>query len=87
MRALRDDGMAVSEPSETPNVRLAVLISGTGRTLANLIESIAAEALEAEVVAVVSSRAGVRGIEIAEVAGIRRISRYAKTVFGRCLVQ
>ena len=70
MRALRDDGMAVSEPSETPNVRLAVLISGTGRTLANLIESIAAEALEAEVVAVVSSRAGVRGIEIAEVAGI-----------------
>ena len=60
----------MSEPSETPNVRLAVLISGTGRTLANLIESIAAEALEAEVVAVVSSRAGVRGIEIAEVAGI-----------------
>jgi formyltetrahydrofolate-dependent phosphoribosylglycinamide formyltransferase len=50
--------------------KLAVLISGTGRTLANLIESIAAGTLEAEVVAVVSSRTGVRGIEIAGAAGI-----------------
>jgi formyltetrahydrofolate-dependent phosphoribosylglycinamide formyltransferase len=70
MPVLRDDGMAVSEPNGTPNVRLAVLISGTGRTLANLIETIAAGALEAEIVAVVSSRAGVRGIEIAGAAGI-----------------
>jgi len=47
-----------------------VLISGTGRTLANLIAKIAAGALEAEIVAVVSSRAGVRGVEIADAAGI-----------------
>ena len=55
-------------PADVP--KLAVLISGTGRTLANLIDRIAAGTLEAEIVAVVSSRAGVRGIEIAEAAGI-----------------
>jgi formyltetrahydrofolate-dependent phosphoribosylglycinamide formyltransferase len=71
MRALRDDGMAESEPNEAPYVvKLAVLISGTGRTLANLIEKIGAGALSTEIVAVVSSRAGVRGIELAEAAGI-----------------
>jgi phosphoribosylglycinamide formyltransferase 1 len=50
--------------------KLAVLISGTGRTLANLIEKIADGSLGAEIVAVVSSRPGVRGVEIAVAAGI-----------------
>jgi phosphoribosylglycinamide formyltransferase 1 len=54
----------------TGSPRLAVLISGAGRTLANLIEAVAAGRLEAEIVAVVSSRAGVRGLEIAEASGI-----------------
>lgn len=50
--------------------RLAVLLSGTGRTLANLIEKIGAGALDAEIVAVVSSREGVRGLDVARAAGI-----------------
>lgn len=50
--------------------RLGVLLSGSGRTLANLLAVIADGALDAEVVFVVSSRSGVRGIEIAREAGI-----------------
>lgn len=50
--------------------RLAILLSGSGRTLENLLSSIERGRLDAEVVAVVSSKPGVRGIEIAETAGI-----------------
>jgi phosphoribosylglycinamide formyltransferase-1 len=50
--------------------RIAVLISGSGRTLRNLLDAIAAGDLHAEVVAVVSSVADVRGLEIAVDAGI-----------------
>lgn len=50
--------------------RLGVLISGSGRTLENLLGVIGRGELDAEVVAVVSSVAGVRGLEIAEAAGI-----------------
>jgi phosphoribosylglycinamide formyltransferase-1 len=52
--------------------RLAVLISGSGRTLANLIDKIGTGALAAEIVAVISSRPGVRGLEISRAAGIAR---------------
>jgi formyltetrahydrofolate-dependent phosphoribosylglycinamide formyltransferase len=62
--------MALTGQGTTHSPRLAVLISGAGRTLANLIEAISAGRLAAEIVAVVSSRAGVRGMEIAEAAGI-----------------
>jgi phosphoribosylglycinamide formyltransferase 1 len=51
-------------------LRLAVLLSGGGRTLANLLDEIQAGAVPAEVVAVVSSRPGVRGLTIAQDAGI-----------------
>lgn len=51
-----------------PPLRIAVLISGSGRSLANLLAAIGAGDLEAEVVAVVSSVAGVRGLEIAAAA-------------------
>ena len=47
-----------------------MLISGSGRSLANLLAAIEAGELEAEVVAVVSSVAGVRGLEIAAAAGV-----------------
>lgn len=47
-----------------------MLISGSGRSLANLLAVTAAGELEAEVVAVVSSVAGVRGLEIAAGAGV-----------------
>lgn len=51
-------------------VRVAVLLSGGGRSLANLLERIAGDALPVEVVAVVSSRGDVRGVEIAREAGL-----------------
>lgn len=50
--------------------RLAVLLSGSGRTLANLLDVIARGELHAEIVCVVSSRSGVRGIDIAREAGV-----------------
>lgn len=58
-------------PTASPRPwRLGVLLSGSGRTLANLLAVIEAGELDAEVVCVASSRAGVRGIEIARAAGI-----------------
>lgn len=56
--------------STAPPPRFAVLLSGTGRTLANLIHAIDDGVLAAQLVAVVSSKPGVRGIEIASEAGI-----------------
>lgn len=59
-----------SEQSTNRPWRLAVLISGSGRTLQNLLRVIEAGELNAEIVAVVSSAEGVRGLEIAAEAGI-----------------
>ncbi len=56
-------------PIQRP-VRLAVLLSGGGTTLQNLLDEIAAERLEAEIVVVVSSRAEVKGLRRASDAGI-----------------
>ncbi len=50
--------------------RVAVLLSGSGRTLANFLDRIDAGALPVEIVAVVSSRGDVRGVEIARAAGL-----------------
>jgi formyltetrahydrofolate-dependent phosphoribosylglycinamide formyltransferase len=60
---------AIIQPPH-PRARLAVLISGSGRTLENLLNVIARGDLHAEIVAVVSSKPGVRGLEIAERAGL-----------------
>jgi formyltetrahydrofolate-dependent phosphoribosylglycinamide formyltransferase len=51
-------------------LRLAVLLSGSGRTLDNLLRRITEGHVHARVVAVASNRAGVRGLEIADAAGI-----------------
>lgn len=51
-------------------VRLAVLLSGSGTTLQNLIDEIAAGRLDATVVVVVASRADAFGLERARGAGI-----------------
>ena len=51
-------------------VKAAVLLSGSGRTLENFLAKKAAGKLPLDIVAVVSSRAGVRGISVAEEAGI-----------------
>ena len=50
----------------TKKLRLAVLISGTGRTLKNFIDRIRAEQLSAEIVVVVSSITNVVGLQYAE---------------------
>jgi len=54
--------------AKTP--RLGVFLSGGGRTLQNLLDHIQAGKLPAEVVVVVASRPGIRGIEIAKAAGL-----------------
>ena len=51
-------------------VRTAVLLSGSGRTLANLLARIGSADLPLDVVGVVSSRPGVRGLDVAAEAGI-----------------
>lgn len=50
--------------------RAAVLLSGSGRTLANFLERIEAGTLPLQVVAVVSSRGDVRGVDVAREAGL-----------------
>jgi phosphoribosylglycinamide formyltransferase-1 len=74
-------------------MRLAVLLSGSGRTLDNLLEQIAAGRLAAAVVTVVSSRADVRGVRIAERAGVpvtvlppagRPIAAWSDAIFAAC---
>lgn len=59
-----------SLPNSSRPWRLAVLISGSGRTLQNLIRIIDAGELDAEIVAVVSSVEDVRGLEIAAEHGM-----------------
>src|SRR5262245_47388596 len=51
-------------------IRLAVLISGGGTTLQNLLDRIASGRLSASVVCVVSSKGGVAGLERATRAGV-----------------
>lgn len=73
---------------------LAVLISGTGRSLKNMLEKIAVGQLTAEVRLVISSAPGVRGLDYAREAGIaneviRRESfptreEYSGVIFDRC---
>jgi phosphoribosylglycinamide formyltransferase-1 len=59
---------SLDQPIETP--RLAVLLSGGGTTLQNLIDRIAAGQLRAEIAVVVASRADAFGLERARRAGI-----------------
>ena len=51
-------------------VRLAVLLSGSGSTLQNLLDRIAAGTLPAQVVVVVASRSDAYGLERARLVGI-----------------
>jgi len=51
-------------------LRLAVLLSGSGRTLENLLEAIAAGRLAARVEVVVSNKPGVRGLTVAHRASV-----------------
>jgi formyltetrahydrofolate-dependent phosphoribosylglycinamide formyltransferase len=51
-------------------IKLAVLISGSGTTLQNLVDQIRAGSLNAKIVAVVASRVGIKGIDLAREAGL-----------------
>jgi len=51
-------------------LRLAILLSGSGRTLENLLEWIAAGRLAATVEVVIASSGDVRGVEVARRAGV-----------------
>ena len=67
--------MAVSwrkGPLMAKTIRLGVLLSGGGRTLENILKHIQGGSLKglAEVTVVVASRPGIRGIGIAEAAGV-----------------
>lgn len=62
-------GHGIEERNERP-WRLGVLITGTGRTLRNLLDVIERGELDAEVVCVASSLPGVKGLDIAADAGI-----------------
>jgi phosphoribosylglycinamide formyltransferase 1 len=55
----------------TDPIQLAVLISGSGTTLQNLIQRIADHSIKANISLVIASRAGIRGIEIAHQAQLR----------------
>jgi phosphoribosylglycinamide formyltransferase-1 len=55
-------------------LRVAVLLSGNGSTLQNILDVAAAGALDAQVVCVVSSRADAYGLERARKAGIPAIT-------------
>jgi phosphoribosylglycinamide formyltransferase-1 len=59
-------------PAERPHrrPRLVVMVSGSGTNLQAVLDAVATQRLDAEVVAVVSDRAGVRALERAAAAGV-----------------
>ena len=63
----------MSKEGSTQPLRLAVLLSGSGRTLENLLRREKNGELPATVELVLSNREGVRGVTIAESAGIQTI--------------
>lgn len=52
-------------------LRLAVLLSGSGTTLQNIVDQIRAGRLDASVELVIASRAGLKGSDRAEAAGLK----------------
>ena len=79
--------------TDRKTLRLAVLLSGSGRTLENLLDRIAAGRLTASVERVVSSRGDVRGVRLAEQAGIpvsvlppagRPMADWSDAIFAAC---
>ncbi|MHC4995101.1 MAG: phosphoribosylglycinamide formyltransferase [Planctomycetota bacterium] len=61
--------MSETNGSDKP-LRLAVLISGGGRTMVNIAECIGRGELNAEIVAVIGSRAGISGLDRAAEFGV-----------------
>jgi formyltetrahydrofolate-dependent phosphoribosylglycinamide formyltransferase len=75
-------------------IRLAVLLSGSGTTLQNLIDRIADGRLKAEIVLVIASKPGVAGLTRAREAGIpaklvdrkayATVDAFSEALFARC---
>ena len=74
-------------------LRLAVLVSGGGTTLQNLLDKIAAGDLDAQVALVVASNSSAFGLERARRANVpthvattkgRQLEEYSKEIFDRC---
>ena len=84
----------MSELAHPPSLPIAVLISGGGTTLRNLIYKIRAGRLAAEIRLVVSSSARARGLEFAREAGIPHAvvrrndfdsqDAFSQAIFDRC---
>ena len=84
----------MSDSASDRPLRLAVLISGGGTTLRNLIQRIEAGSLDAEILLVVASTAKAGGLRFAEGAGIPRAvvrrkdfpsqDAFSGDVFDRC---
>ena len=78
----------------TPPLPIAVLISGGGTTLRNLIEKIAADKLPVEIRLVISSNPAAGGLRFAAEAGIRSLviekskaasaEQFSAAIFGAC---
>jgi len=76
------------------SMKLAILISGTGRTLQNILQRIAEKTLDAEVVLVIASTPNAKGLQYAERANIpiRIIEKsdfpnqeqFSKSIFAAC---
>ncbi len=63
-------------------LKIGVLLSGSGRTLQNLLDRISAGEMPGEIVCVISDRADVKGLERAREAGIANyIEKDSKAVF------
>jgi phosphoribosylglycinamide formyltransferase 1 len=71
--------------NQKPPIRLAVLISGAGPTLQNLIDQIAEKKLDARIAIVIASRSGIMGIQRAQSAGLPCIiSTDSEQIFSEC---
>lgn len=83
----------LTAPLDRP-IRLGVLISGGGTTLANLLSKIAVGELRAEIALVIASRADAGGVARAEAAGLRcevisrgaftSVEEFSAAIFTRC---
>jgi len=83
----------VTPSGTTSRLRLAVLISGSGRTLANLLERSATGSLAATIDLVLANRDLIGGLEIAAAAGVptvvlpragQPLADWSNAVFDRC---
>ena len=83
----------MTDSTPTNRLRLAVLISGSGRTLANLLERSAAGSLSATVELVLANRDLIGGLEIAREAEVptevhprvgQPLGAWSNVIFDRC---